>query len=72
MFSCYVLVTCYDPREYFTALARDFFRLGHTQDIFTSAANTLQTARRIAANIAELPGLLGKDDRPGLGEDPNR
>jgi hypothetical protein len=37
----------------------------------TSAATTLE-ARRIAVNIAKLPGLLGKDDRPAVGEDPNR
>jgi hypothetical protein len=33
---------------------------------------TKEEVRRIAANIAKLPGLLGKDDRPAVGEDPNR
>jgi hypothetical protein len=37
-----------------------------------AAANlmTKEEARRIAANIA--PGVLGKDDQPAVGEDPNR
>jgi hypothetical protein len=49
--------------------------LYHEEEPGRRAAANLMTkdeARRIAADIAKLPGLLGKDDRPAVGEDPNR